>query len=133
MERFQSPKTPPGFMEITDDQLIKFPLFFAALWLRTHHYLKAGRALLAAASLRLRYLQKGPRRIFLDPPDALCSPKDALSLVTLARDIFAGMTFFKVHPFVQRVIEEMEAEANALLSFYLLSVHPGEEPCGLKN
>jgi hypothetical protein len=130
MEKTQSPNTQNGLMKISEDHLIRFLVFFAVLWFRTYRFQKAGRALLAASSLRLRTFSKSPRRIFLDPPDKLRPLEDAASLVTFARDIFTGLTFFKVHPFVRRVIEEMEAEANTLLSFYLLSVHPKEEPCG---
>lgn len=130
MESSQAPNAHEGLMEITDDHLIKFLVFFAVLWFKTFSFLKAGRALLAAICLWFRSYQKRPRRIFLDPPDKLRPLDDPASLVTIARGIFTGFTFFKVHPFVQRVIKEMEAEANILLSFYLLAIHPKEEPCG---
>ena len=130
MKKPQSPNAQKGVMEITDEHLIKFLVFFAVLWFRTYRFQKAGRALLAATSLRLRSFLKGPRRIFLDPLGELRPLEDAASLVTIARSIFTGMTFFKSHPFVRRVIKEMEADANTLLSFYLLSVHPKEESCG---
>ena len=78
----------------------------------------------------LRSFWKGSSQVQLQPKDLKQSTRDPLDLVVVARAVFAGMTFFEVHPFVRRVITEMETEANTLLSFYLLSVHPKEEPCG---
>jgi hypothetical protein len=130
MERFQSPNAQKGVMEITDKHLINSLVFFATIWFRTFRYQKASRALLAAICLWLRSSAKGPRRIILDSPDKHRPLENAANLVTIAREVFNGMTYFKVHPFIRRVISEMESEANNLLSFYLLSVHPEEEPCG---
>ena len=130
MEKFQSPNSQKGVMEITDKHLVNFLVFFATIWFRTFRYQKAGRALLAAFCLWLRTLWKGPRKIFLASPDKNRPLENAVNLVTVAREVFAGMTYFKVHPFVERVITDMESEANNLLSFYLLSDHPKEERCG---
>ena len=130
MENSESPKPITGPVEITDDDLVHFLMFFAALWFRTNHYLKAIRALLAAACLLLRSFWKGSSQVQLQPKDLAQSIRDPLDLVVVAREVFAGMTFFEVHPFVRQVIKEMEAEANTLLSYYLLTIHPKEEPCG---
>lgn len=130
MERFQSPDAQSGEMEITDKHLVNFLLFFAQLWFRTYRFQKAVRALLAAFCLWLRTIWKGPRRILLAPLAKNRPLENAANIVTIARVIFSGMPSFKAHPFVQRVISEMETEANSLLSFYFLSVHPEEEPCG---
>ncbi|RLD08791.1 MAG: hypothetical protein DRI65_01160 [Chloroflexota bacterium] len=130
MERFQSLNAQKGVTEITDDHLVKSLVFFALLWFRTYRFLKAGRALLAASCLWLRTIWKGPRRIFLVSPNKHRPLENAVNLVTIAREVFTGMTYFKVHPFVRSVITEMGSEANTLLSFYLLSVPPKEEPCG---
>lgn len=130
MERFQSPDAQNGVMEITDKHLINFLVFFATIWFRTYRFQKAVRALLAAFCLWLRTIRKGPRRILLASPEKYRPLENAANIVTIARVIFSEMTSFKAHPFVQRVVTEMETEANTLLSFYLLSVHPEEEPCG---
>lgn len=130
MESSQSPKPITGSVEITEDHLVHFLMFFAELWFRTNQYLKAIRALLAATCMLLRSFWKGSSRVQLQPKDLEQSIRDPLDLVVVARAVFAGMTFFKVHPFVRQVIKEMEAEANTLLSYYLLTIHPKEEPCG---
>jgi len=130
MERFQSPDAQSGEMEITDKHLVNFLLFFAQLWFRTYRFQKAVRALLAAFCLWLRTIWKGPRRILLASPEKYRPLENAANIVTIARVILSGMTSFKAHPFVQRVVTEMETEANSLLSFYFLSVHLEEEPCG---
>jgi hypothetical protein len=58
------------------------------------------------------------------------SLRDPMELVVTARAVFASMTYFDVPPFVRKVIKEMEKEADALLTYYLLVIHPEEEPCG---
>lgn len=130
MESSQSPKPITGSVEITEDHLVHFLMFFAELWFRTNQYLKAIRALLAVTCMLLRSFWKGSSQVQLQPKDLEQSIRDPLDLVVVARAVFAGMTFFEVHPFVRQVIKEMEAEANTLLSYYLLTIHPKEEPCG---
>jgi hypothetical protein len=130
MERFQAPNTPGGIVEITDSDLIRFLLFCAGLWFKTNHYLKAGRALLAALSLWLAAVWSREDRVQLQEEALSLSIRDSVGLVIVARDVFASMANFEVHPFTAGVLKEMEKEANGLLSCYLLAVYQQEELCG---
>ncbi len=130
MESAQPPNPPCGVVEITEADLVRFLIFFAGLWLKTNQYLKAGRALLAAAILRLLALWRREDQIQPQKEGWRRSIQDPLDLAAAARVVFAGMTNLDVHPFVLQVLKEMEKEANRLLSSYLLAVYQQEEPCG---
>lgn len=130
MESSESPNPLTGTVEITDDDLVKFLIFFAGLWFKTNHFWKAGRALLAAIFLRLVSFWKDGNPVLLEEKDPKLSLRDPLDLIVAARVVFAGMTYLEVHPFILKIIKEMEKEANALLTYYLLAIHPEEELCG---
>ena len=130
MERPQAPHSHPGKAEISDADLARFLILFAGLWFRSHQYPKAGRALLAAIYLRLISFLQGPTRIELEEKPLNLSLGDSADLVVTARRIFASLTSFDVSPFIRKIINEMSKDANALLTYYLLVIHPEEEPCG---
>lgn len=130
MESYQSPKPPCGVVEITNTDLVRFLILFAGLWFRTHQYPKAGRALLAAVCLRLISFLGGARRIELEEKTPNLSLGDPADLVVTTRRIFASMISFDVSPFIRKIINEMSQEAHALLTYYLLVIHPEEESCG---
>jgi hypothetical protein len=130
MERPQAPHSHTGKAEISDADLARFLILFAGLWFRTHQYPKAGMAQLAAVYLRLISFLRGPTRIQLEEKAPKPSLRDPAGLVVTARRIFANMTSFDVPPFIRKIINEMSQEAHALLTYYLLVIHPEEESCG---
>ena len=129
-EKFRATKTPDREVEITDADLIRFLIMFAGIWFRTSQFLKAGQALLAAVYLRLALFLRGEMRVRVEEKGLKPSLQDPMDLVVTARSVFTSMTSLDVPPFVRKVIKEMEKEADALLTHYLLVIHSKEEPCG---
>ena len=130
MESLQAPNPLGCPAESADMDPVRFLLLFAGLWWKTNQYWKAGRALVAAAILRLRSVWNPDEQARGEKRDLRPWVLAPVDLAAAARVVFSRMASAEEHPLIREMLTEMEQEANALLSYYLLAVYHEEDPCG---
>ena len=103
------------------ETVIDFLLLFSGIWFLEGKIWNTTRGLMAAGCLRLSRLYHGQRAVLLTNGMDRSDLKSEPAFTKLARAIFADISKFHFHPFIQRVVEEMVQDANRLFSAYLLS------------
>ena len=106
---------------LTVDDVIRLLKLFSRVWSQGGKPWKAGKALVAAESLRLikANIDQNSLPVSAEP---LPEPEEASKVeqVALARTIFADIAKFNFPPFIQSVVDEMVRDANKLISYFLL-------------
>jgi hypothetical protein len=103
------------------ETVIDFLLLFSGIWFLEGKIWNTTRALMAAGGLCLARLYHGQRAVLLSNGINRSDLESEPAFTKLARSIFADISKFHFHPFIQRVVEEMVQDANRLFSTYLLS------------
>ena len=104
---------------LTVDDVIRLLKLFSRVWSKEGKPLKAGKALVAAESLRLIKANIN-QNSFPKSIDPIPEPGEASKVeqVALARTIFADIAKFSFPTFIQSVVDEMVRDANKLISYY---------------
>lgn len=106
---------------LTVDDVIRLLKLFSRVWSQGGRPWKAGKALVAAESLRLKKvsIDQNPILVSTEP---MPEPEEASKAeqAALARTIFADIAKFNFPPFIQSVVDEMVRDANNLISYYLI-------------
>ncbi len=106
---------------LTVDDVIRLLKLFSRVWSQGGRPWKAGKALVAAESLRLKKvsIDQNPILVSTEP---MPEPEEASKAeqAALARTIFADIAKFNFPPFIQSVVDEMVRDANKLISYYLI-------------
>lgn len=104
---------------LTVDDVIRLLKLFSRVWSKEGKPLKAGKALVAAESLRLikANINQNTFPVSIDP---IPEPGEASKVeqAALARAIFADIAKFSFPTFIQSVVDEMVRDANKLISYY---------------
>lgn len=103
------------------ETVIDFLLLFSGIWFLEGKIWNTTRALMAAGGLWVSRLYHGQRVVLLTKEIERADLESEPAFTKLARSIFADISKFHFHPFIQRVVEEMVQDANRLFSAYLLS------------
>jgi len=104
---------------LTVDDVIRLLKLFSRVWSKEGKPLKAGKALVAAESLRLIKANIN-QNSFPESIDPIPEPGEASKVeqAALARAIFADIAKFSFPTFIQSVVDEMVRDANKLISYY---------------
>jgi len=103
------------------EDVIRLLKLFSRVWSQGGMPWKAGKALVAAESLRL--MKANIDQSAFPLPTGFVSESTEASKgkeAALARTIFADIAKFSFPPFIQSVVDEMVRDANKLISFYAL-------------
>lgn len=103
------------------ETVIDFLLLFSGIWFSEGKIKNTTRALISAGGLRVSRFYHGQRVVLLTQKIERADLESEPAFTKLARAIFADISKFHFHPFIQRVVEEMMQDANRLFSTYLLS------------
>jgi hypothetical protein len=104
---------------LTVDDVIRLLKLFSRVWSQGGKPWKAGKALVAAESLRLIKANIN-QNTFPVSIESIPDPEEASKVeqAALARAIFADIAKFSFPAFIQSVVDEMVRDANKLISYY---------------